>query len=425
MLSALSNPRQPVIASRWRGVFLYTPPMVVLMILCWITLAIAVVSLGVWAVVGWRLRRAMRSGLSIREHLDEDVTEEMVSIVVPAHNEARIIERCARGLLNQDWPRLEIIFVADRCTDETVEILRRTVADDPRVTIIENDACPDTWAGKCHAARVGAAGASGAYLVFMDADTLSAPNLVRAAVTSAKARGSSLLSLLTKLTADAIYERRTQTVASMLLLTLYPPDRVNREDSPRPFANGQFMFFDRKWYEKIGGHEAVRDDLLEDIAFSRCVSAAGGRVHLLDSDGLLECSMYSSSDAFRRGWQRIFIEACRRKPGRMRQWAFRMRVLGLLFPGLVITALLLGAIAWAQGETAVGVATVALAVGALLVQAAVLVVIYRLFHQSSRSIWRFPMGCQDVATILRGGASVLERREPVTWGGREYVLEPR
>lgn len=399
--------------------------MFVLQILSWIIILMSAGVLVFWGVLWWRINRTLQSDLSVRSHMDDPVDEELVSIVVPAHNEARIIERCARGLMAQKWTSLEIIFVADRCTDETVEILRRTTAEDPRVRIIENHHCPEDWAGKCNAARLGAAGARGRYLVFMDADTLPSPELITAAVTSVKARRSSLMSLLTKLTVEEIYERRTQTIASLMLLTLYPPDRVNRDESPRPFANGQFMIFDSEWYERIGGHEAVHNDLLEDIAFARCVSKEGGRVHLLSADGLLECSMYSSSTAFRRGWQRIFIESCRRKPDRMRQWAIRLRVIGILFPSVLFIGAVVGAVTWSWGDAFVGVPAFTISVVAILIQIRVLSMIYRSFNQSPLSLWRFPMGCEDLARILLEGASVLQNGEPVIWGGREYVLEPR
>ena len=404
---------------------LYTLRMIVLFILCGIGIGLAIIGDVIWSIVGWRLRRTLRSGLSVRSHLEDPIEEELVTIVVPAHNEERIISRCAEALMSQRWSKLEIIFVADRCTDGTVDLLRRTVDGDERVRIIENNSCPDSWAGKCNAARLGAAGASGRYLIFMDADTIADPDLIRAAVTSAKARGASLLSLLTKLTMKAVYERRTQTAASMLLLTLYPPERVNRDEASRPFANGQFMLFEREWYEKIRGHEAVRDDLLEDIAFARCIDEHGGRVNLLSADGLLECSMYSSSAAFRRGWQRIFIEACRRKPARMRQWATRLRLLGLFIPSAILMACIVGIVTLAMGSFWWGLTTILVSVIALFVQAIVLAAIYRSFHQPPISIWRFPMGCEDLARILCEGARVLEQGKPVLWGGREYILEPR
>ena len=91
---------------------------------------------------------------------------------------------------------------------------------------------------------------------------------------------------------------------------------VNRRDSRRHFANGQFMLFRRDVYDAIGGHEAVKGELLEDIALARVVGMrrhdyAGG---CLMADGMLFCRMYRSWEAFRRGWRRIYTEAAKRKP---------------------------------------------------------------------------------------------------------------
>ena len=62
--------------------------MIVLLVLCWIAIAIALLTQAVWVVVGWRLNRALGTGLGIRHHASEDVEEDKVSIIVPAHNEA-------------------------------------------------------------------------------------------------------------------------------------------------------------------------------------------------------------------------------------------------------------------------------------------------------------------------------------------------
>jgi hypothetical protein len=37
----------------------------------------------------------------------------------------------------------------------------------------------------------------------------------------------------------------------------------------------------------------------------------------------------------------------------------------------------------------------------------------------------YPIGCWITASLMREGASDLDNRRPVVWGGREYVLEPR
>ena len=119
------------------------------------------------------------------------------------------------------------------------------------------------------------------------------------------------------------------------------------------------------------------------------------------------------------------MEACNRSPRNLRKWALRMRLLGLIQPLSAILGAGLGAVTWANGELALGLTTFALSAVALVFQAIVVSAIYRSFYQSWQSIWRFPMGCEDLARILTTSSRMLARGEPVVWGGREYVLEPR
>ena len=115
----------------------------------------------------WRMPR-VRDGLECPEPAGG---WPLVSVIVPAHNEERVIDACAGTLRAQDYQRLEIVFVLDRCTDRTAALLAPHAEADPRIVVIENASCPDDWAGKCNAARVGAAAATGAWLLFTDADT--------------------------------------------------------------------------------------------------------------------------------------------------------------------------------------------------------------------------------------------------------------
>jgi hypothetical protein len=287
--------------------------------------------------------------------------------------------------------------------------------------VIENASCPEDWAGKCNAARVGAERATGAYLLFTDADVEFDPRLVRAALGVAIDEGRGLLSLLPTLRSVSWYETVVQPVAALTLLRLYPIDKVNREERRRPFANGQFLLFERSVYERVGGHAAVKDDLLEDIAFARRVDAAGGRVGLAIAEDLLTVHMYPSFAALRTGWKRIFIEACGRNIGRLRKNALRVAMLGVVSPLLQLVAVL---VALAVGGRVAMCAIVAVGVG-LLFQAISLAMIHAASRMPLRGAALFPLGAAIVARILWEGAGDLAVRRPVRWGGRAYVLTPR
>ena len=398
-----------------------------LLIIAWILLAASIGVLGLWCVITVRVKLLLSRQPTVRAGLDLPEPEggwQKLSIIIPAHNEQRVIDVCATALRKQTYPDFEIIFVLDRCTDETARIIAAHAAADTRITVIENEDCPEDWAGKCHAARIGAEQAAGEWLLFTDADTEFDPDLARAAVALAGEQQASLLSLLTTLTCRHWFERIVQPVASMSLVQLFPPGRSELGKRDRPFANGQFLLFARPWYESLGGHEAVKNNLLEDIAFARAIYHKGGVVCSFFSDGMLGCSMYGSFADFRNGWKRIFIEACKRKSARLRKYGLQSISAGVLAPGIQI----------ATGVAAWGIRTIdmplAIALGGVVlagwvVQGLCLRTIYRLGGAPTWAVITYPWGSWIVGRMMLRAASDLKHRRPIRWGGREYVLEER
>jgi len=371
-----------------------------------------------WLGVAHRLLLIARTKPTIREGLTLPVPDDvLVSIVVPAHNEERVINKCAHSLRNQSHSNIQMIFVLDRCTDRTLDILQEHAGDDDRITLIEIDDCPEDWAGKCNAGKIGAAKATGDWLLFTDADTEFDTQLVRCAVASATKRKASLLSILSSLTITKNYERIVQPIASTCLLRNFPVNRINSETRTRPFANGQFLLFSRSIYDSIGGHDAVKDDLLEDIAFARVVHKSGSKVQVLFADGLLKCSMYPTFLAFQNGWKRIYIESCNRRIHKLKQNATTIIITGNILPAAGVAGIIVGQITsptlfWTS-------------IASLLISAMVIAWLYRINRAPMIFAIFAPIGALVVAKLFRDAARMLERREPVCWGGKQYILEPR
>ena len=105
-----------------------------------------------------------------------------LSIVIPACNEAASLESALCSVLEQDYPELEIILIDDRSTDGTAAIVDRMAAADPRILAIHVEQLPEGWLGKVHALDLGAAKASGSWLLFTDADVHMAPGTLRRAI---------------------------------------------------------------------------------------------------------------------------------------------------------------------------------------------------------------------------------------------------
>ena len=384
-----------------------------------------------WMVLAIRAVREWRCALFIADALRlPAIPLPLLTVVIPAHNEELMAPNCARSVLASDYPALELIFVLDRCTDGTRAALEPIAAADARLRIVENSSCPTDWAGKCNAARVGADNARGELILFTDADTHFDPRLLRASVQLLRSRALSMLSLFSAPTHKYWFEMVVQPVTSLMLLKLFPMTRANAARGRRPFANGQFMLFERAAYQALGGHAAVKDDLLEDLAFARRMRRVKMEQGVAVSDGMLVVSMYDSWKAFQTGWKRIYIESCRRNPARMRKEALQLLVIVVAIPVIRTASVVLAAIALLDGHP-MDAGTRAFAVGALAVGIAAPIIrlstLAWIHRTASFPVWSallFPGAAIAVARIFFDGARDLNARTPVRWGGREYLLEP-
>lgn len=395
-------------------------------------IAVSIATIVYVVVAAARLRKTMRSAPTARAGLTLPEPEggwPSVCVVIPAHNEAAVVGALAQSLARQEYPGLRVVFALDRCTDDTERIIRDVVGADQRFELVRTNHCPDDWAGKCHAAWRGVQDSVGArdadLLLFADADTVFDPRCVRATTALLLQRRLDMLSLLSTLTHAAWFERIVQPAAAMELMRHFPLNRINRPDHGRAFANGQFMLFRRAAYDKLGGHEAARDELLEDLAFARRMKKSGMPVGVLLADDVLRCRMYARWADFRRGWKRIYIESAQRRASRLLAWARALLVTGVALPMGAALCIAVGFAAVRLDEPALGGSAIGLGLTALL---AWLVVIAAIHHAQRAPIWTallHPVGAWLVAGLLAEAATDLRAGRGVAWAGRVYKREGR
>lgn len=230
----------------------------------------------------------------------------LVSVVIPARNEAESIERCARSVLRSSYPRLEVIVVDDRSEDGTGEIARRVALDDERLRVISANPLPQGWFGKQWACTQGAAATTGDILCFTDADTQHGDDLMVRSVNGMLDRRADLFSVLGAQEMESFWERLVQPQMFAMLTGRYgSTEVVNR--STRVFdkvANGQFFLVRRAAYLELGGHEIVRGKVAEDLALAQLFFARGKRTMLVAGLDQLSTRMYRSLGALLRGWMK-------------------------------------------------------------------------------------------------------------------------
>ncbi len=218
-----------------------------------------------------------------------------VSILVPARNEAKVIERCVTSLLAQDYPNFEVIALNDNSTDRTGEILAEIQRKDNRLKVLMGQALPDGWLGKAWACQQLSEAARGELLLFTDADTTHQPNALRHAVATMLATQSDMLTCVPYQVVETFWEKIGVPLVHFLIMCFLPMSQIwNNRDTAFAFACGQFILFRRAFYEKLGGHAAVRTALVEDVWLVKATKRAGGKAMVFNGIDVVSCRMYES-----------------------------------------------------------------------------------------------------------------------------------
>jgi chlorobactene glucosyltransferase len=231
----------------------------------------------------------------------------MVSIIVPARNEEKSIERCVRSLLAQDYPRLEVIMVDDGSQDATGEILSGLVKTDSRLKVIQGKPLPAGWMGKAHALYQGQSQAEGNWLLFTDADTYHDPSLLSRVMGQALPSNASLATVVGKQEAPGFGVALINLAVFSYIFMVSDRRGVADSRSRQSLVNGQYVLITREAYDALGTHEALREYSSTDVSLGYLAKLKGFLLLGINAGEALQTTMYSSmSEAF-RGWSRSLV----------------------------------------------------------------------------------------------------------------------
>ncbi|MGF1509864.1 MAG: glycosyltransferase [Myxococcota bacterium] len=216
------------------------------------------------------------------------------SILIPARNEQANIEACVRAALATGVR--EVVVCDDDSHDRTPEILERLRVQDPRLTVIQAGPLPPGWVGKPHACHRLAKHASGAWLLFVDADVKLRPEAVLGLAELVHRFRSNVVTAFPEQVMVGWAERLVVpllhlTYVSWLPLLLIPRLRTTRALA----ANGQLLLVDRATYDACDGFSAVRSAIVDDMAFCARSKSLGHTVLFAEGSRLASCRMYRSA----------------------------------------------------------------------------------------------------------------------------------
>ena len=234
----------------------------------------------------------------------------MVSIVVPARDEAVTLPGLLSDLLALRYPHYEVLVVDDQSSDGTASLARAA-----GVRVVAAPDPPVGCTGKANACQAGAAVAVGDWLLFADADTRHASGSLAAAMGEVQRRGLAALSILPDQECRSIWEQLIIPFLYASYFAAVDPATTNRS-AAEALLNGQYLLIRRDAYDAIGGHAAVATSLVEDVALAVRLRRLGYPIGVVRGAGLVQVRMYRDRASVTEGFRKNSFGFLRLQPRR-------------------------------------------------------------------------------------------------------------
>ena len=243
----------------------------------------------------------------------------MVSLLIPARNEAAVIEKCVLSGINQTYSKLEILVLDDESEDNTPKILKKIQAVNKSVRVITGSGPLPGWLGKPRACMQLSEAASGDLLLFIDADTWLEPNAITEIVESFLHENLDAITVWPQQHVITFWEKTVLPLVYFALITLLPVEYVKRDPRWLPHffrpifrtsfaaACGQCIGFSRKAYDGIGGHSSVKNEIVEDVELAKMLKIHGYRIAMYHGIGQVHCRMYNDHQSMYQGFRKNFF----------------------------------------------------------------------------------------------------------------------
>lgn len=343
-----------------------------------------------------------------------------LTVLIAAHNEGEHIADCLNRLREQNYPLAQIIVINDRSKDATGEVVARMARDDNRITLVEVNLLPDGWIGKTHALAMGAARATGEYLLFLDSDVTLQPGAIAAVMHKAVEENIDFLTLWPRLGLRSLADRMlVPPIGWVLSVWSWGGGGAKKAVDHPIMGNGQFLLVRREAYDRIGGHGAVRAELAEDAMLASNAARADLRRWVGFGTGLYVASRNSTFQRCANGLARVIIGSL------VVPWkvVFSTQIIlgGCVLP---FWAGPLALLLWYNGTGN------PLLCGAWAVASAIHIVgmfltlrrLFKLTMEERGSVWLFPLGCVAGVGILVWSLLIMSGRGTIRWGATRYTV---
>ncbi len=233
-----------------------------------------------------------------------------ITVCVPARNEEENIGGLLDALHAQDWDAFDILVLDDGSGDSTSTIVQEAAELNGSITLLQGEPLPEGWTGKNWACHQLSLHARGEVLLFVDADVRPGSGALRRTAEHLQHYRADMLSAFPRQLLHGVTSKLVVPVMDLLLYGFLPLQLVYRTRfSSLAAANGQWIAFTRVGYERVGGHAAVRSEIVEDIRLAQRSKMMGLRMLLTSGVGIVECRMYTSGSEVLEGFSKNYFAA--------------------------------------------------------------------------------------------------------------------
>jgi len=383
----------------------------------------AVIAILMGICVAWIfLIKSMMDSFRLTPYLDKfenkSKSNPKVSIILPARNEENFIGDCLDSLTKQDYQNYEIIVINDSSDDSTWKIISEHAKMNSKIVPVSAKPKPDGWVGKNWACMEGYHKAAGELLLFTDADTNHSKNVISLAVAHLNSFDLDALSAIPKMLTLDFWTSVTLPMISTFLHTRFSALNVNNPSKKTGYFFGSFFIMKKETYEKVGMHEGVKNEIIEDGALGKKVKESGYKIKMVRGEHLIEAVWARDKgtlwDALKRLMIPLYLQS-----GKIAIGIF-FAVLFLLF---IPFPILLTSVAIPTESISTKILCITAAIASILIYiGAIIEVKIGIGLKLGYAVFA-PLGSIVVVLGFLSGLLQAKRSSSISWRGRKYSMK--
>ena len=343
-----------------------------------------------------------------------------ISIIIPARNEEKHIEKCLDSLLKQEYDNYEIVVINDSSSDNTSQIIERYIITHNKITYVNAQPKPEGWTGKNWACYQGYLQSKGDLFLFTDADTIHDPSVVSLAVTYLLSEKLDTLTVIPKTLAYDFWTKSTLPVLWIFSLARFSALKANNPKTKVGYLFGSFFIMTRKTYEMVGTHKSVRQEIVEDAELGRKIKEQGFRLRVVHGEKYIKAVWSRDSSSLWHGLRRIMIPLYKKDKIKAIMMVIAMFVL-ILFPIIMLPLSIKNTIDTKQETKSVIILFLAIISILLIVINNVLQLRYTVLQNLSYSLG-FPLSGSFILVAFLSSVICASKKNIVKWRDRKYSI---